>query len=67
MNWALLLPIIIREGIPTAMRLWQLLKEDSPVTQEDWDALIVLSQKTYDDYIAEAQARAALLNPPPPE
>ena len=61
MNIAVLLPIIIRDGIPAAMRIWQLLKESREISQEDWDALIALSEKTYDDYIREAQERAAKL------
>jgi len=57
MNWLTMLPIIIRDGIPTAMRLWQLITSKDEVTQEQWDQLENLSKKTYDDYILQAQAR----------
>ena len=55
MNWAILLPIIIRDGIPAAMEIWKLIQGDKKVSQEDWDRLLKLSQKTYDDYIKEAR------------
>ena len=58
MTWAALLPIIIRDGIPAAMRIWQLINSSEPPTQEEWDRLEALSHKTYDDYLREAQERA---------
>lgn len=63
-TWATLLPVILRDGIPAAMRLWQMLQSNEPVTQDKWDELARLSQKTYDDYIAEAQARAGGVTAP---
>lgn len=65
MTFAVLLPIIIRDGIPAAMKLWQLIGSNEEVTQEKWDELLGLSRKTYDDYIREARERASL--PPPTE
>lgn len=59
-TWAALLPIIIRDGIPAAMKIWQLLNNANPPTQADWDELELLSRKTYDDYLREAQERANL-------
>lgn len=58
MNIAILLPIIIRDGIPAAMAIWQLIESKADITQTMWDELEAMSQKTYDDYIREAQARA---------
>lgn len=58
MNWAILLPIIIRDGIPAAMKIWQLVASNAAPTQADWDELESLSRKTYDDYLREAQERA---------
>jgi len=63
MTWAILLPIILRDGIPAAMRLWQLVTTNAEITQADWDSLEALSQKTYDDYIREAEARRDALLP----
>lgn len=57
MNIAILLPIIIRDGIPAAMKIWQLMQSNDGVTQAMWDDLIALSEKTYDDYIREAEER----------
>jgi len=64
MTWAILLPIILRDGIPAAMRLWQLVTTNAEITQADWDSLEALSQKTYDDYIREAEARRNVYEPP---
>ena len=61
MTWITLLPIIIRDGIPAAMRLWQMVTSEKEITQEDWDTLEGLSQKTYDDYIREAEERRKAL------
>lgn len=58
LSWAELLPIVIRHGIPAAERLWTLFKNKEEVTEAHWEELRQLSKKTYDDYIAEAQARA---------
>jgi hypothetical protein len=55
--WPVFLPIIARYGIEFAMQLWQNVKNKAEPTQEQWDALIQLSKKTADDYLAEAQGR----------
>jgi hypothetical protein len=51
MGWEILIPIIAREGILVAAKLWQLARTNTEPTQKDWDELIVLSQKKYDDYV----------------
>ncbi|MBA3357741.1 MAG: hypothetical protein H0U18_17730 [Pyrinomonadaceae bacterium] len=55
MGWEILIPIIAREGIPAAMRLWTLWKTGGEPTQKDWDELAAISKKSYDDYIAYAK------------
>lgn len=51
MGWELLIPIIAREGILVAAKLWQLFQTKAEPTQADWDELLALSRKTYDDYV----------------
>lgn len=54
MTWAVLLPIIAQYGIPFAYDLWKIVSSSSTPTQEQWDALLKLSEKTYLDYAKEA-------------
>ncbi|RME68567.1 MAG: hypothetical protein D6781_10655 [Verrucomicrobia bacterium] len=56
MNWETLAPIIAREGLLVAMRLWQLHQSGAAVSQQQWDELLRLARKTYADYLAEAAA-----------
>jgi hypothetical protein len=61
MNWETILQLIITYGIDQAYRIWQIAKEGDP-TEESWEKLRLLSLKSYDDYIRDAQAK---LQPPP--
>lgn len=67
MTLEVFLPIIIRDGIPAAMRLWQMLVNKEEVTQEKWDELNALVTIPYEQYINEAFDRAnqpGILNQP---
>jgi hypothetical protein len=51
MGWELLIPIIAREGILVAAKLWNLYRSNAEPTQADWDELTRLSKLKYDDYV----------------
>lgn len=59
MGWEFLIPIIVREGIPAAYKLWSLAKQKGEPTDADWQELLALSRKTHDEYIAEAKGKTA--------
>jgi hypothetical protein len=61
--WITLLPIIAKYGTEFAYKLWGNIKTNKEPTEADWQELIALSNKSYTDYLNEAQAR--LLNKPP--
>lgn len=50
---------LIKLGIPAGFEILQLLAKDN-ITQADWDALKAKWSKSPEDYLAEAEARAAL-------
>jgi hypothetical protein len=54
MTWELLVPLIVKYGIPGAMSIWQVIRSGPP-SDESWDALLKLSQKTLDEYKSEAK------------
>ena len=54
MTWELLVPLIVKYGIPGARGIWQVIRSGPP-SDEAWSALLVLSQKTLDEYKQEAK------------
>jgi len=72
--WILWITLIEKYGIPLAFRLAKMMQAhpDGP-TDEDWAVLEQLTEKTFDDYVREAEARKAAAEfspiepaPPPP-
>ncbi|MES2367091.1 MAG: hypothetical protein V4563_14540 [Pseudomonadota bacterium] len=61
MNWETIVQLIITYGIDQAYNIWKIAHEGDP-TEESWEKLRLLSLKSYDDYIRDAQAK---LQPPP--
>jgi hypothetical protein len=58
MNWATLIPIIVRYGVPYAYDFWKIVTTHTEPTEEAWQKLLALSEKSYSSYISDAQARA---------
>ncbi len=56
MNWSDIVALIIKYGIDQAFKIWQISQEGAP-TEESWEKLRALSLKTYDEYMADAEAR----------
>lgn len=65
MSWDTIAALIIKFGVDQAFKIWAISREGEP-DDAAWDKLKALSLKTYDDYIAEAKARAAGAALPPP-
>jgi hypothetical protein len=61
-NWLTWLPIIAKHGVEFAFRLWGNIKNNNLLTEDEWNVLIGLSEKTYDDYLVEARRRAGQPN-----
>jgi hypothetical protein len=62
--WAVLVPIIARYGVEFGYNLWKTIQEKGEPTEEQWQALLTLARKPYDQYIAEARARVATIPMP---
>jgi hypothetical protein len=58
-SWEQLIPVIAQVGVAAGFKLWQLAKDDAPVTAEQWADLHRLAHKTPSDYLAEAREKAA--------
>jgi hypothetical protein len=60
MNWAMLIPVIIEDGLPWAYKLWQLwtTKANDAPTEAEWDELRALYDQTPN--LAAAITAAAL-------
>jgi hypothetical protein len=56
--WTILAPIIARYGIEFAYKLWANIQAQGEPTEAQWEELRAVAAKTYDDYIAAAQAKA---------
>ena len=56
--WILL---IARYGIPSAMQIWEVLANKSEPTAEDWNKLLVINDKTKEQYIEEAKIKLGVL------
>tara|TARA_R110000824_G_scaffold28928_7_gene96884 strand:+ start:1952 stop:2119 length:168 start_codon:yes stop_codon:yes gene_type:complete len=55
MNYATLAVLIVKHGIPTVLQIRKMLsehKDSDEVTDEDWEKLEKISEKTYDDYLS---------------
>jgi len=57
MGWETIARLIITYGIDQAYKIWQIARSGEP-DEAAWEKLRALSLKSYDDYIAEAKARA---------
>lgn len=58
MNTAvLILELLAKYGPDVAENAQRILSSGKEPTQSDWDALFQRAQKSYDQYIAEAEAR----------
>jgi hypothetical protein len=57
LTWSDIIALIIRFGIDHAYKIWEIARSGEP-DEAAWAKLRALSLKTYDQYIAEAQARA---------
>lgn len=66
MSFAALLPIIINEGIPAAMKLWQLIESKAVPTQAMWDDLLKASALRSGDVML-ARLQAAGIDPASPQ
>lgn len=60
MNWAMLIPIIAQYGLPLAEALWKKWHSNTLPTQEDWNELKALGQKTVRSQILDGLARAGI-------
>jgi hypothetical protein len=64
-NWITFIAILVREGLPAAIKLWELFKQGGEPTQADIDALKVFGSKTPRSQMIEALQRAGIdLNSP---
>ena len=57
MSWELLIPVIVKYGVPWAFDLWKIVTAHPVPTDEAWAQLRALSQKGMDEYIAEARGK----------
>ena len=62
MTWEMFLPLVIRHGVQFAYTFWANIKSKKEPTEEDWQVLLGVANKTADDYLMEAIRR---LNPTP--
>ena len=60
MGWNLLLPLIAQYGIPGAYSIWTTITKHPEPTEEAWNELLSLSQKTTLQYINDARAKLGL-------
>lgn len=60
MPYALIIQLIVQEGLPAAEKLWQLWQSKTEITQADWDALKALSAQNAKSQLAAAISRAGL-------
>lgn len=58
MTWITLFPIIVRYGLPFAMKLWDLANRGGDPTPEEWAELEALAMKDAEDYLNAARGRA---------
>ena len=57
-SWLIALQLITRYGIPAAHQIWATAKNSNEPTDADWERLKAIAQKSYQEYIDEAIARA---------
>lgn len=53
MGAELLIPLVVKVGIEAAYHLIKLSQQNRLPTEEEWQKLIALSQKKYEDYVGE--------------
>jgi len=59
-NWATLIPLISRYGLPLAEKLWHLFNSGGAPTQADWDELRKLGDQTATSQLTDALLRAGI-------
>jgi hypothetical protein len=59
--WPALIPLIVRYGIPGAYEVWKIISKHPEPTEAAWQELLALNAKTDAQYLAEAEARKAVV------
>lgn len=60
MTWEILVPIIVKYGLPLAEKLWQKWTSGAVPTQADWDELKALANQMSQDRMTAALIRAGI-------
>lgn len=55
----LIVPLIVKYGIPTAYAIWNSISKHQSPTDAMWQELLALNAKTDEQYLKEAQERSA--------
>lgn len=55
LTWREIIPLIAKHGIPWAFEMWKVFTKYPTPTDEAWNELLALSQKSMAEYIAEAK------------
>lgn len=63
MPWTVLIPLITQYGIPYVFEIWKIIRTSDVPTDAQWEALLALSRKSYDEYIDEAKGKIPPLKP----
>jgi len=60
MNWPMLIPLIVRYGVPFAEKMWNLFTKGGVPTEADWAELRALSDQTAKSQMTDALIRAGI-------
>jgi hypothetical protein len=60
MNWAMLIPVIVKYGVPFAEKMWTLFSAGGVPTAADWAELKRLSNQTANTQMTDALTRAGI-------
>jgi hypothetical protein len=60
MGWDVLISLVLTQGLPLAMKLYEKWGSKEPVTQADIDELKALGEKTPQSQMRDALARAGI-------
>ena len=60
MNWTMLVPLIVKYGIPFAEKIWKLFTAGGVPTEADWLELRALSDQTARSQMTDALIRAGI-------
>lgn len=58
MTWADLIPLIARYGLEWALEFWRTVQKHPTPTEAAWEAVLAITNKTEEEYLKEARARA---------